>query len=38
MTTAAVFLALAAKIESKQVAVSGEKLTLNQLIKYSQKK
>ena len=37
MTTAAVFLALAAKIESKQMAVSGENLTLKQLIKYSQK-
>lgn len=37
MTTATVFLALAAKIERMQLAVSGETLTLLQLLKYSQK-
>ena len=37
MTTAAVFLALAVKIERNQMGISGEKLTLQQLLKYSQK-
>ena len=38
MTTGAVFLALAAKIERNQMAASGVKLTLHQLLEYSQKK